>query len=76
MKVYHQGYVVCNLFFLIFFIFLLFIFLFFIIFIEKKIITLVFATADFVLAVKMICRIALESASKAFCLLKSAAINL
>ena len=41
-----------------------------------KITTLVFATVAFILPAKIICWIALESASKAFCLLKSAAINL
>ena len=39
-------------------------------------IALVFATVDFILPVKMISWIALESASKGFCLLKSAAINI
>ena len=42
----------------------------------QKITILVFATAAFILPVKIICRIALESATRAFCLLKSAAINL
>ena len=42
----------------------------------QKITTLVFATVAFVVPVKIICWIALESESKAFCLVKSAASNL
>ena len=42
----------------------------------KKIITLVFATVDFISPVKVICCIVLESASNAFCLPRSAAIIL
>ena len=42
----------------------------------QKNITFVFSAVDFVLPGKIVSRIALESESKAFYLLKSAAINL
>ena len=41
-----------------------------------KIITFVFATAAFILPIKIICCIARESASRTFCLLRSAAMIL